>query len=268
MILDGGWHFSWIGGPEAVREKLETATCHTELLGTPEGDLIASGERYRSGGHTAGHLPVVAVDVDESWPAWIADRKCPDEWFRPREAPASAPHDWYLDRLAAWSDIQGHLEFLYDTACGYDQPVVIELGVRSGVSTSAFLAAAEKTGGQVWSCDTDPADVPAEWHENPAWHFVQGGDLTPAVLDALPAECDVLFIDTSHDYDQTFAELHRYMPRLRHGGVALFHDTCTAEDGLVPDRGVAKALNAWCARRGWMWQNRTGSYGLGVVRNA
>ena len=84
VLPGGGWHFSWVGGPERQREKLETATCHTELLGTTEGDLIASGERYRTS-QDGGGLPVVPVDVDETWPAYIRERRCPPEWFRPRQ---------------------------------------------------------------------------------------------------------------------------------------------------------------------------------------
>ena len=83
VIGDGGWHFSWVGGPERQREKLETATCHTELLGTAEGDLIASGERYRTS-QDGGGLPVVPVDVDGTWPAYIRERRCPANWYRPR----------------------------------------------------------------------------------------------------------------------------------------------------------------------------------------
>lgn len=85
VLSGGGWHFSWIGGPARQREKLETATCHTELLGTPEGDLIASGERYRTS-QDGGGLPVVPVDVDETWPAYIREHRCPAEWLRPRPA--------------------------------------------------------------------------------------------------------------------------------------------------------------------------------------
>lgn len=88
VITDGGWHFSWTGGPEAQRAKLERTTCHTELLGTTEGELIRSGERYMAGKHGDGHIPVVAVDVDQSWPAWIRERRCPPLWFRPRDEPA------------------------------------------------------------------------------------------------------------------------------------------------------------------------------------
>lgn len=80
-----GWHFSWVGGPERQKQKLETATCHTEILSTPEADLIRSGARWRSQ-ENGGGLPVVPVDVDETWPAYIYERRCPQSWFRPRDS--------------------------------------------------------------------------------------------------------------------------------------------------------------------------------------
>ena len=92
VIADGGWHFSWIGGPDRQREKLETATCHTELLGTAEGNLIASGERYRTD-QDGGGLPVTAVDVTGAWPRYIRERKCPPEWFRPRAGQPTSQHE-------------------------------------------------------------------------------------------------------------------------------------------------------------------------------
>ena len=81
----GGWHFSWVGqgGPVWQAAKLDTATCHTEILGTEEAGRIRSGDRH-AGGPAGGGLPVRPVDVDLSWPAYIADRRCPPEWFRPR----------------------------------------------------------------------------------------------------------------------------------------------------------------------------------------
>jgi hypothetical protein len=83
----GGWHFSWCGGVERQREKLFSATCHTELLGSPEGALIASGERYRTA-KDGGGLPVEPVEIDSTWPAYVYERRCPASWFRPREAVA------------------------------------------------------------------------------------------------------------------------------------------------------------------------------------
>ena len=85
----GGWHFSWLGGPERQKEKLETSTCHTEIFQTPEAELIRSGARWRSQ-EDGGGLPVVPVDVDSSWPPFVYERRCPPSWFRPREATALA----------------------------------------------------------------------------------------------------------------------------------------------------------------------------------
>jgi hypothetical protein len=81
----GGWHFSWVGqgGPAWQAAKLEEATCHTEILGTEEAALIRSGARWAAP-EAGGGLPVRPVTVDVSWPAYIADRRCPPEWFRPR----------------------------------------------------------------------------------------------------------------------------------------------------------------------------------------
>ena len=83
----GGWHFSWCGGPERQREKLEISTCHTEIFQTPEAELIRSGARWRSQ-EDGGGLPVVPVEVDETWPAYVYERRAPADWYRPREAAA------------------------------------------------------------------------------------------------------------------------------------------------------------------------------------
>ena len=89
VFRGGGWHFSWLGGPEAQAEKLATGTSHTEIKGTPEAAAIRSGARWRDG-ESAGGIPVEAATVDDSWPAMIRERRCPPEWFRPRTETASA----------------------------------------------------------------------------------------------------------------------------------------------------------------------------------
>jgi len=85
VIPDGGWHLSWLGGPEAQREKLETASPHQpEIDARPEGMMIRDGTRYRTS-QTGGGLGVIPVDVDETWPRYVYERRCPESWFRPRE---------------------------------------------------------------------------------------------------------------------------------------------------------------------------------------
>jgi Glycosyltransferase family 17 len=87
VVPGGGWHFSWMGGVEKQQEKLNTATCHLEIFDKPEANLILDGTRYKAAnGDAGGGLECKAVDVDETWPRFIYERRCPSSWFRPRKA--------------------------------------------------------------------------------------------------------------------------------------------------------------------------------------
>lgn len=176
--------------------------------------------------------------------------------------------DDYEIRCAGSSDIVGHLPYLWERAL--QASVAIELGVRSGESTAALLAALEASGGHLWSVDIDPPQVPAEWHDSPAWSVIQGDDIDPVVIDQCPAEIDLLFIDTSHRYGHTFTELAVYGPRVRPGGVILLHDTdlevapgsVSMDDREFP---VRRAVVDWCATVGLTPEFRGGWHGLGVI---
>jgi hypothetical protein len=89
-----GHHLSWLGGQEGIAAKT-AAHCHAEC----DPDLIAANaddSLYRKGVNPFGRIRsgfsgppgLTPVDVDGSWPRWVCERRCPDNWFRPREAPA------------------------------------------------------------------------------------------------------------------------------------------------------------------------------------
>lgn len=86
VIPDCGHHLTWMGGAAAVRAKL-AGTCHTEavsdVIAVLEGDAF-----YREGANPFGIFgyngPLHPVDVDETWPEWVYQRRCPPGWFRPR----------------------------------------------------------------------------------------------------------------------------------------------------------------------------------------
>lgn len=177
----------------------------------------------------------------------------------------------YHRRLAEWSDIQDHMPFLHETVLGYAEPVVIELGVRSGNSTSALLSACELRGGLLWSCDIRYPDVPREWKASGCWRFAGGRSVSPSVLALMPAAADVVLIDSSHEFDDTLAELEAYVPRVRPGGVVLLHDTQFLPPSTsLPEPGgpVTEAIHAYCVKTGRTWRNRRsekGWYGLGMI---
>ena len=184
--------------------------------------------------------------------------------------------DEYEGRTRTWSDIQPHLPFLKAEASKYEHPVIIELGVRAGYSTAAFLAAAEECGGELWSVDIAETSTPEHWRGIIRWHLLIADDLSEKAQGWLPAECDVLFIDSGHAYEHTLKELNAYAPRVRSGGVILMHDTewepgpDGTENGCrqlsEPGGPVTKAISEYCEAHGLTWANRTGSYGIGIIR--
>jgi predicted O-methyltransferase YrrM len=171
----------------------------------------------------------------------------------------------YRTRRGMPSDIKQHLPQLHDEA-STGGAVVIELGVRSGNSTAAFLAALETHGGHLWSSDINPPRVPWLGHEQ--WTFIKGDDLL--VADDMPDDVDVVFIDTSHHYTQTLAELAVYVPKVKPGGVVLLHDVeLERPEGAAPSDPafpVRRAVDEFCAAQGLTPEYVTGCYGLGVIR--
>lgn len=169
-------------------------------------------------------------------------------------------------RAGSGSDIGAHLPRLFELA---STPFVkvIELGVRSGDSTSAFLAAAEANGGEVWSVDVVQPNVPESWSELPFWYLTMGDDLE--VSDRLPDNVDIVFIDTSHTFEQTKAELELYWGKVKPGGRIVLHDTelerPDASPVSDPDFPVMVAVREFCQKMGFSVEWVTGCYGLGVV---
>ena len=164
----------------------------------------------------------------------------------------------YRRRAAADHDIRQQMPVLYAWARHADR--IIELGVRSGNSTSAFLAGIEHGGGELWSVDIETPDVPAWWRDLPAWHLLVADDLSPKAVAFCHRGADVLFIDTSHYYEHTLAELRLYVPKVRPGGVVLLHDTDRTE---WPD--VGRALDEYCPSAGLDWYDHPFWHGLGVI---
>lgn len=177
-------------------------------------------------------------------------------------------------RLVPWSDIRGHMLTLRDAVRRYPGAVVAELGTRTGQSTSALLAGASAVGGHVWSVDSGPVDVPDWWVRTRLWSFLNADDMGDEAAEFIPAELDVLFIDTSHFYWHTLDELRRYVPRVRAGGVVLCHDTELSREQMAaylghsvdgPEFPVAQAIDDYCAETGLKWTNVSDSFGLGVI---
>ena len=77
-----GWHLSWLGGNEGIKSKMRVY-CHTEL---DEQLTDTMGTLYEEGNMPwgIGTKKLTPVNVDSSWPRYVYERKCPENWFRPR----------------------------------------------------------------------------------------------------------------------------------------------------------------------------------------
>jgi cephalosporin hydroxylase len=173
----------------------------------------------------------------------------------------------YEQRCLEWTDICDWLPVLYQEVADRTEPQVIELGVRAGNSTAAFLAAIEKVGGHLWSVDPMPMMVPPAWFEAPFWTPRRADDLR--IVDELPNDVDIVFVDTLHTYDQTLAELIAYVPKVKPGGVVLLHDTELPHPEADPTCAafpVRRAIEHYLTGKPWECEFRSGCYGLGVIR--
>lgn len=163
------------------------------------------------------------------------------------------------------SDIYLHLPRLVALVEETNAQHVIELGTRTGVSTVAFLHALASTGGRLTSIDIDPAP-PIGVHDR--WTFIQGDDCDPKVIATL-APADVVFIDTSHLYEQTVRELNLYRWLVKPGGYIACHDTELPIPEGAPPRPlfpVKTAIIEFCDWNGYEWFNVPECWGLGVIR--
>ena len=168
------------------------------------------------------------------------------------------------ERLCAVpSDIFEHLPRLVDLVEQLDATDVIELGTRTGVSTIAWLYALEGRG-HLTSVDIDAKPDIGDYDH---WTFIQGDDLSLAVLERLkPA--DIVFLDTSHYYDQTIVELNTYLDLVRPGGRIVCHDTQLRRPEGSPARPlfpVRTAILEFVAQHELTWTEHAECWGLGII---
>lgn len=185
------------------------------------------------------------------------------------------------------SDINEHLPTFVAAVGELNAKRVVELGVRYGVSTIAWMYALYATGGHLWSVDCSfpvPAnpqsdvgcdnvnllDPQGPLGVNEQWSFLLGYDTWPETLNMLPDDrLDIVFIDTNHVYEETLVELDLYYPRVRGGGRIFLHDTAIEITGNAttpqPPFPVRTAMEEFCAQNHLECDNVPNNSGLGTI---
>ncbi len=155
------------------------------------------------------------------------------------------------------------MDFLLDMA--RSSQAILEIGVRGGVSTSAFLWGLRARAGHLWSIDLNP-DCARLYAGDLAWTFVcaDSRDIL-RTLPELPAAVDLLFIDGGHEYETVHADLGNYAPLVREGGWILLHDLYPVST-RPRDSGVPEAYAEFLAESRFRGEILPGRFGLGVIK--
>lgn len=186
----------------------------SEVLAECPGDRDALAVRART-----------ASAADPATVAWLVPGS------RRRVVPARGPGDFdpYVPLATAWVRT-------------LSARVVVELGVREGVSTRAFLAGAHAVDGHVWGVDLNDHHGIAD----PRFTFLQGD--AADVADRWEA-IDLLHVDTDpHTEEQTRRWFELYATRSR--AIAL-HDTHHPEFGVGAAVAVFVASGEWRVFEYW-----------------
>src|SRR3989344_919370 len=190
------------------------------------------------------------------------------------------------------SDISDHLETIFLETLSARPNLIVELGIGPGESTFVFERVARLCGSKLISVDlADKAATATSW---PAWNFVQADDIEFsgrfkewARGKSIDPSIDVLFIDTSHQFEHTVQEIEHWFPFLSETAKVFFHDTNTGpiyrrKDGSIGlsydiNRGVIRALEQYFdskfdekkdfadIRRGWIIKHFANCNGLTIL---
>ncbi len=126
------------------------------------------------------------------------------------------------------TDISDHLEAIFIESMIVKPKLIVELGVRTGQSTFVFERVAKLCNSFLLSVDISPQQRKTTWSKSA---FIQRDDILVAddfksmcTKNNLEPKIDVLFIDTSHEYNHTKKEIAKWFPFLSERSMVFFHD--------------------------------------------
>jgi cephalosporin hydroxylase len=171
--------------------------------------------------------------------------------------------DEVVERSLTRTDISDHLTTLFLESLAVRPSLIVELGVRGGESTFVLERVARLYRAKLVSVDIEDCSHVSSY---PDWSFVKSDDI--AFAQRFPFWCreqgiagsvDVLFIDTSHEFEHTLAEVRNWFPFLSNRCKVFVHDTNMRKvyyrkDGSIgfgwpKRRGVIAALETYFDRK-------------------
>jgi len=112
---------------------------------------------------------------------------------------------------------------------------IVEIGSYLGASSCFLAAAAKETGAHLYCVDTWQNDAMSEGSRDTFDEFLENtrslkGWITPLrgrsteVASIFSKPIDLLFIDGDHSYEAVRSDLDVWLPKVKDGGVVVFHD--------------------------------------------
>lgn len=133
------------------------------------------------------------------------------------------------------SDIEGHLGLLYMLACMSKGPIV-ECGVNGGYSTLALMGGAidkalKMTSYDIRDCRSNVLGLLGVKNPPECWTFTVKSSFD-AAADWAVGSVGLMFLDTSHELEDTRRELALWGPKIALDGILCGHDYFLAWGGV------------------------------------
>jgi len=151
-------------------------------------------------------------------------------------------------------------KILYDATLRLQAKIIVDLGTGQGGSLKVLVAGAQETGGHVYTVDWwieskinkyDPIQFADTIDElDLASYYTQFVMHDLDYVKDCPKPIDLLFIDTSHEYEETKKELEGYFPLLSGKGEVYLHDTIDSGHEENINKAVLEFLRDWKQKNG------------------
>jgi len=113
-------------------------------------------------------------------------------------------------------------EELFSKILDVENPIILELGVETGVSTKLFIDLCEKNNGHLFSVDINDC---SKVSDSKKWTFIKSRDdnfdfIKPKIKDSI----DIIYIDTLHEAEHVKKLIYNYYDNLKVGGYIFIDD--------------------------------------------
>lgn len=177
--------------------------------------------------------------------------------------------NWFEDTDKTWGPNTGEctvpaISILQGLIMGSGITRIAQFGHYIGYSTILMGYMLRRMGAHhgLFSIDIDPVatEYTASWvAKAELGHYVNlvvsdsaNADLPERAKEYLGGSPELIFIDSSHQYEHTWRELDLWYPHLPEGGLILLHDVSrlAATFDSTGKGGVFRALTEWCTSHG------------------